>query len=915
VPTIARHSTTRKVLVLFTLVVFISTIMSPFAALAVDPDPSASPTASQSAEPSAPEATASEEPSPSQPAASEEPSGPPTIASDKSDYAPGELVTLSGSNWQAGEAVHIFVNDDGGMTWSRNADVVADDSGDITDQFSLPNWFVATYSVFATGDASGTVTTSFTDGTINGATIQMRNAACTTAQTSFVTGATACAHVEATIQGGGSTAWRIQWYAPGVVPATGTPAQDTLYTESAGTTTVTKNETFAVSTVGTWTLVVCKTANAGSCSGGNQVTTATFTVTAPSCTAPLVTTHPSAQAITYGANAIFSAAASGSPAPTVKWQLNTGSGYSDISPAETSASLTITKPGVVMSGNSYRAVFTNSCGSANSNGALLTVSAKNLTISGALANNKAYDGTTTATVDFTSASLVGVVAGDSVSINSSGYGANFNNANVANGKPVTVTGVALSGAAAGNYTVSQPSGLTANITVKSVTVTPDSGQSKVYGDSDPTLTYTLSESVPVTGQLGRAAGEDVGDYAIDLGSLVTSSANHSLVLSSTPVTFAVTPKDVTGSFTASDKTYDGTDAASVVTTTVNGAISGDDVSLSYSDATFDNANAGPGKTVTLNGTGLSGAQAGNYNLTGVGTTTAEIFKADADCSSIAGDTVTYDGDAHGASGTCNDLDGAALAGLDLGDSFTDVPGGTANWTFTDVSGNYNDDDGSVAIVINKRSLTVTADAKSKVFGTSDPAFTWHLTSGNLIGTDAISGSLGRSGVGTTAGEAVGNHPILQGSLTAGSNYDLHYVGADLAITAWTALGTGFYQPVGVPNSYFVPAPAGPPTPTLATIWNSVKGGSTVPLKFNLFAGTVERTDLAAINSFTATKVNCVSGSTEDSVDFVTTGNTTLRYDGGQWIQNWKTPGGTDCYRATAKFADGSTLSAFFKLKK
>ena len=40
----------------------------------------------------------------------------PTIQSDKADYAPGELVTLTGSNWQPGESVHINVNDDQGQT-------------------------------------------------------------------------------------------------------------------------------------------------------------------------------------------------------------------------------------------------------------------------------------------------------------------------------------------------------------------------------------------------------------------------------------------------------------------------------------------------------------------------------------------------------------------------------------------------------------------------------------------------------------------------------------------------------------------------------------------------------------------------------------------------------------------------------
>ena len=55
---------------------------------------------------------------------------------------------------------------------------------------------------------------------------------------------------------------------------------------------------------------------------------------------------------------------------------------------------------------------------------------------------------------------------------------------------------------------------------------------------------------------------------------------------------------------------------------------------------------------------------------------------------------------------------------------------------------------------------------------------------------------------------------------------------------------------------------------------------------------------------------------------MTTGSTVLRYDGvggqgGQFIQNWKTPtvNQETCYRAAVTFADGSSLSAFFRLRK
>ena len=87
----------------------------------------------------------------------------PTIESDKADYAPASTVTLTGAGWSSGEAVHVNVNDNVGQTWSYNADVTGNQIGGFTLQFKLPNTFVASYLVTATG-TSATVTTTFTDG-------------------------------------------------------------------------------------------------------------------------------------------------------------------------------------------------------------------------------------------------------------------------------------------------------------------------------------------------------------------------------------------------------------------------------------------------------------------------------------------------------------------------------------------------------------------------------------------------------------------------------------------------------------------------------------------------------------------------------------------------------------------------------
>jgi hypothetical protein len=134
------------------------------------PPPPAEPTEEPTQEPTAePTAVPIEEPT-ALPTLEPTPTEPPTpllipfIQSDKADYAAGELVTLTGGNWQGDTQVRIFVNDDIWQSWSRdvNVDVAAD--GTIIDSFNLPTWFVATYKVVATGRQTGrVVTTLFTD--------------------------------------------------------------------------------------------------------------------------------------------------------------------------------------------------------------------------------------------------------------------------------------------------------------------------------------------------------------------------------------------------------------------------------------------------------------------------------------------------------------------------------------------------------------------------------------------------------------------------------------------------------------------------------------------------------------------------------------------------------------------------------
>jgi len=82
-----------------------------------------------------------------------------------------------------------------------------------------------------------------------------------------------------------------------------------------------------------------------------------------------------------------------------------------------------------------------------------------------------------------------------------------------------------------NYTLSLVAGQSFAITTLAITVTPNPGQSKVFGSANPTYTYTNSPSLissdVFTGALSRDIGEAFGTYAYTLGSL-TAGSNYSL---------------------------------------------------------------------------------------------------------------------------------------------------------------------------------------------------------------------------------------------------------------------------------------------------------------------------------------------------------------------------------------------------
>jgi YVTN family beta-propeller protein len=267
-----------------------------------------------------------------------------------------------------------------------------------------------------------------------------------------------------------------------------------------------------------------------------------------------------------------------------------------------------------------------------------TLLPRQLNVTGLTAQDKVYDGTTTATLDTNAAALVGIAGGDVVALDASAATATFDSPEVGTAKPVQITGVNLSGLDAYNYSLAQP---TTAATIIPRPVTPVIGaNSKIY---DGTTAATLSNQM-LLGNIGLnqvtlgvgsaffdspAAGTNKIVLATNLSLTGPAATNYTLALPAATNVATIAPLGIVGSFTAADKTYDGTTDAFVETRNLSGVLPADagGVELTGGTASFADTGAAPAKTVTLAGAGLTGSTADNYLLEAVTPATATISPA------------------------------------------------------------------------------------------------------------------------------------------------------------------------------------------------------------------------------------------------------------------------------------------------
>ena len=264
---------------------------------------------------------------------------------------------------------------------------------------------------------------------------------------------------------------------------------------------------------------------------GNQTET-TATITAKEVTATITPNGGTYGSVTAAA-AELSGAVDGENVPVTLTY--TGNGYNDTAVPVNAGSYTVT----ASIANSNYTLTGNTT-------ADFVITPKAVTVSGITANDKVYDGTTNAVLDYSNAQFDGILENDKLTVAAKGM---FEKAE-AGKQNVAISDLTLGGDSAANYVLAESGNqteTTATITAKEVTVTPDN-KSKVYEEKDPKLTYIVSGVL--SGEtlkgitLARAEGENAGEY--DITATADAGANPNYEVTFAEGKFTINPKSIDG---------------------------------------------------------------------------------------------------------------------------------------------------------------------------------------------------------------------------------------------------------------------------------------------------------------------------------------------------------------------------------
>ena len=769
-----------------------------------------------------------------------------TIKTDKDDYAPGQLAVITGSGWEANEEVTLLFQEDPAVHEDYVLKVQTDSAGNISWNQWAPEGhdFGVRFYLTATGSKSRAQMT-FTDGAaettvgVSCSPVSVPSGSPTTCTTTVTNTATATWPK-------GSIDWSLTGGLTGSfsAPSCNLTQSNPPNSSSCGVTFTPDGLTLTGKVKGTY-----KASPADWKDGNDQ-----FTIT--------VTTTKTTPTITFAT----------APTPTF------GGGNFSVSATTTntdSSALTysvVSGPCAFISGSTFSSSSAGACVVRASGAATANFNAATNTQSVAIAQGS-------------SSTVVTCTAGPFV------Y-----NASAQTPCTVTVTG-------AGGLSLTPPATYADNIDAGTATASYTfAGDANHTGSSD-SKTFSIDKA-PSTTVVTIVGGPFSYTGAAHTPATVTVTGAGGLSLTPT-ATYAdnVNAGTATASYSyAGDDNHTGSSDSK--TFTIAKAASTTTVTCPVS-VTFNGAAQTPCSAKATGAGGLDQVLTVNYsNNTNAGTATASasfggdanhtgdddsktfvISKANAVVTVVAYGGV-YDGQPHGASGYVKGVLSESLSGLDLGAKFTDVPGGTAHWIFTDATGNYNNDSGDVAITIERATLKVKADNKSKTYdGTAFTAFTVSFE-GFVNNETAGVATQGTPAFSTTPSPAVnpGTYVIVPstGGLTA-ANYTFSFVNGTLNIgfgtcSAASGVGNVVLPPINSDGS---------------SVYNR-KGGSTIPVKFRVCdaAGRPISDKSVVFGNSTGTiqMLSAVRGTVTSALEDVVNDvpDVAFRWTGQEWIFNMAT---------------------------
>jgi len=266
---------------------------------------------------------------------------------------------------------------------------------------------------------------------------------------------------------------------------------------------------------------------------------------------------------------------------------------------------------------------------------------------------------------------------------------------------------------------------------------------KTYGDQDLVVSATASSGLPVSFTASSASNCTLGGNTVHIVHAGSCTVTASQVGDSNyypapdvPNTFTIKKANATIGVTGYSVTYDGN--AHTATGTATG-VKGENLSgLNLSGTAHTNVGTYTDSWIFTDVTG-------NYNNAN-GSVNDSIAKANPTIAVIPY-SVSYDGSAHTATGTATGVKGENLSGLNLsGTAHTNAGTYADSWTFTDVTGNYNNASGTITDSIIKGNSTTTITSISPSPSVLGQAFTVNFAVSHVSGIGTPTGKVTASDV-------------------------------------------------------------------------------------------------------------------------------------------------------------------------